>query len=829
MTGLVPYRESKLTRLLQEALGGRSKTCIIATCSPSELAVEETASTLGYAQRATGIKNRPTQNQLMSGSGRSLSPGPLASSDGASSTNWAEMQLRLAYMDNQVREAQYELARQHELQKEASARAAAAEAMVSGLESQVDCEQAEVARQVERVSLLHSHLGRRHVHVSELRHLLGAHVATERALQVHAGDLISSLRSSIDAGAGAQRALETQASEAEARRVESRSFIERSTASLSEIQSRVAAFREEDSVTRATFWSELADSSSSATSNLDSLDNSLAALKARVGGRAIALAQNISDEVSSDATSVKKIISAAAEAAREAEAVAVSEAASVDNELSSTYEDIEVAEASLVGWVQQTDTAVASRAEELAWRADREAAQVAEAASGMAARHSAALNAVADDIVAIDALLEGLAEHSTAGEAQAQSATAAAASSSRALDSARSRFEDAAAALKRVVATQRDGQKDSAVLDQVAAAAAAVSAAAARQAAALATQANEISAAQAAVVSLVAEQKEAHRALVETVVAHVAKTLQEQSNLLFAKLEVAAAAISKPCVAAASSNVVLSSDVSNSFDGILKSCDANKITVEAWASSSGSSASAADQIISELVWAKETAAADNGTTAKLFAAAAEEAKDLQSRTADEAAAAAALKDSAVAGSKAGEVAAAATAASMEAIATALEEWKRADADMAAEQLASMRTMKNSVRGDFLARIGSSFAKARAATTESFTSKLRSKLAENQASLASAHTERLSGWSSFNVAMNDALVGGMDGIGPFTASDCDAMREGIRSAGVSETAAATSRAARLTSMGRVTESLDSDVLGLVTRSQVAAPPLYLHVA
>ena len=42
----IPYRDSKLTRILQEALGGRSKTCIIATISPSQLSVEETLSTL---------------------------------------------------------------------------------------------------------------------------------------------------------------------------------------------------------------------------------------------------------------------------------------------------------------------------------------------------------------------------------------------------------------------------------------------------------------------------------------------------------------------------------------------------------------------------------------------------------------------------------------------------------------------------------------------------------------------------------------------------------------------------------------------------------------
>ncbi|RYD81658.1 MAG: hypothetical protein EOP84_10625, partial [Verrucomicrobiaceae bacterium] len=61
----VPYRDSKLTRLLQESLGGKAKTCIIATLSPSQSAVEETMSTLDYAYRARNIKNQPTVNQKM--------------------------------------------------------------------------------------------------------------------------------------------------------------------------------------------------------------------------------------------------------------------------------------------------------------------------------------------------------------------------------------------------------------------------------------------------------------------------------------------------------------------------------------------------------------------------------------------------------------------------------------------------------------------------------------------------------------------------------------------------------------------------------------------
>ena len=43
--------DSKLTRLLQDSLGGRTKTCIIATLSPSGASAEETLSTLEYAHR----------------------------------------------------------------------------------------------------------------------------------------------------------------------------------------------------------------------------------------------------------------------------------------------------------------------------------------------------------------------------------------------------------------------------------------------------------------------------------------------------------------------------------------------------------------------------------------------------------------------------------------------------------------------------------------------------------------------------------------------------------------------------------------------------------
>jgi len=58
----VPYRQSKLTRLLQDALGGNSQTLFLACVSPSDTNANETLSTLQYANRARNIRNAPTRN-----------------------------------------------------------------------------------------------------------------------------------------------------------------------------------------------------------------------------------------------------------------------------------------------------------------------------------------------------------------------------------------------------------------------------------------------------------------------------------------------------------------------------------------------------------------------------------------------------------------------------------------------------------------------------------------------------------------------------------------------------------------------------------------------
>jgi len=59
----IPYRDSKLTRLLQDSLGGNTKTVMVAAISPADYNYDETMSTLRYANRAKNIKNKPVINE----------------------------------------------------------------------------------------------------------------------------------------------------------------------------------------------------------------------------------------------------------------------------------------------------------------------------------------------------------------------------------------------------------------------------------------------------------------------------------------------------------------------------------------------------------------------------------------------------------------------------------------------------------------------------------------------------------------------------------------------------------------------------------------------
>ena len=59
----VPYRDSKLTILLEDSLGGNAKTMMLAAIGPADYNFDETCNTLRYADRAKRIKNAPKINE----------------------------------------------------------------------------------------------------------------------------------------------------------------------------------------------------------------------------------------------------------------------------------------------------------------------------------------------------------------------------------------------------------------------------------------------------------------------------------------------------------------------------------------------------------------------------------------------------------------------------------------------------------------------------------------------------------------------------------------------------------------------------------------------
>lgn len=61
-TSHIPYRDSKLTRLLKDSLGGNARIIMIGCISTNPFTLEETVTTLNYAERAKGIKKDPTRN-----------------------------------------------------------------------------------------------------------------------------------------------------------------------------------------------------------------------------------------------------------------------------------------------------------------------------------------------------------------------------------------------------------------------------------------------------------------------------------------------------------------------------------------------------------------------------------------------------------------------------------------------------------------------------------------------------------------------------------------------------------------------------------------------
>lgn len=205
----IPYRDSKLTRILQESLGGRCKTVIIATLSPSITAIEESMSTLNYAQSATGIINKPISTSFMAASAGNLASNNATPSKGSAMSvdSWHEMEVRLEYMQGQVEEAQAALARKHLQQEDLLERAKVSEVRVLDLEtasnllqSELRNTQGKLSSEIKTRRLAESNLRAAEYSLEKCHTILRATQKTEQNLNLEAKALLQSLKESIDDG-----------------------------------------------------------------------------------------------------------------------------------------------------------------------------------------------------------------------------------------------------------------------------------------------------------------------------------------------------------------------------------------------------------------------------------------------------------------------------------------------------------------------------------------------------------------------------------------------------------------------------------------------------
>lgn len=282
----IPYRDSKLTRLLQKSLGGKCKTLVIATLSPSVVSIEESVSTLNYAQSANGIVNKPVATSYLSINTNGAGPPPTDPSGGEggqSLEHWYEMECRLQYMETQVQEAQAALARNHMVQQEIVHRAEKAEKALGFMEEKyeeaaLEVKQLNKAVKVERdkTEAIKVVLADTQLVLKKTTAVLDATQANEVTLTAEGNALIKTLEESLKDGDQLhQTLLDTRDADVQ-RRLATRKFHSATVSVLENIMTTLNELNEKEN----SYCSAVLDSADKENRiNHSSLDTSLGLVK----------------------------------------------------------------------------------------------------------------------------------------------------------------------------------------------------------------------------------------------------------------------------------------------------------------------------------------------------------------------------------------------------------------------------------------------------------------------------------------------------------------------------------------------------------------------
>jgi hypothetical protein len=175
-----------------------AQTVIIATVSPSVLAVDETISTLNYAQAAHGIQNKPVATSYLKlGEGDKKRPGTAggeaSTGSGTNVQDWNQMECRLQFLQAELEESQAALSRKHLQQQVIVDRAEAAERERDALAAHLEQAEVELGQAASRNNALLAHLKMTREEVARVQRLVAARADTEGALTSEAGAVLAAL------------------------------------------------------------------------------------------------------------------------------------------------------------------------------------------------------------------------------------------------------------------------------------------------------------------------------------------------------------------------------------------------------------------------------------------------------------------------------------------------------------------------------------------------------------------------------------------------------------------------------------------------------------
>ncbi|KAK9827565.1 hypothetical protein WJX74_010806 [Apatococcus lobatus] len=192
-SGHIPYRDSKLTRLLRDSLGGRTKTCIIANIAPTVQCQEETLSTLDYAHRAKNIRNRPEVNQRVSKTAHIKELN--AEIDKLKGELFATREKNGVYVPSDAYAAREEEEKANRMRIEMLE--AELEGAKDGHRQELEQATADLRQTQEELAETYSALQRARQGLEERDFLIATHERSEDALAEHAAGLARSLQTSV--------------------------------------------------------------------------------------------------------------------------------------------------------------------------------------------------------------------------------------------------------------------------------------------------------------------------------------------------------------------------------------------------------------------------------------------------------------------------------------------------------------------------------------------------------------------------------------------------------------------------------------------------------